>query len=94
MKLYIELFRSYYQETNILEKFIQRLTNLRNQLTTVQEIVNDIIMISLLLRGLPEEFQHAKAVVYDSEKLTYFEACHRIQAETAIPRPVFPIILS
>jgi hypothetical protein len=42
-------------------------------------------MISLLLGGLPKEFHHAKAVVYNSEKLTFFKACHRIQAETAIP---------
>jgi hypothetical protein len=86
MKLYIELFRSHYQDTDTPEKFIQRLTSLRDQLTTVQETVSDTVMISLLLGGLPEEFHHAKAVVYDSEKLTFFEACHRIQAETAIPR--------
>jgi hypothetical protein len=86
MKLYIELFRSTYQETDTPEKFIQHLISLRDQLTMVQEEVSDIVMISLLLGGLPEEFQHAKAVVYDSKKLTFFEACHRIQAETAIPR--------
>lgn len=86
MKLYIELFRSHYQETDTPEKFIQRLTNLRDQLTIVKETVSDIVMISLLLGGLPEEFQHAKAVIYNSEKLTFFEACHRIQAETAIPK--------